>query len=135
VWFFGCPFALPSVTLGSLRRVLSVVLNGMMGVWKEMVSVRLWFGGRGYPTLQMGGAGFFIYIPKKGRDVCKRLLVFRKRNPFLTAFLPFNWRPALSYWTTSLFSFTELTASRKLNLLKKNHSLVVSTLILYCLDF
>jgi len=29
------------------------------------------FWGRGYPTLPIGGAVLSIYIPKKGRDVCK----------------------------------------------------------------
>ena len=40
------------------------------------------FWGRGYPTLQIGGAVLHIFIHKKGRDACKRLPVFRKVPPF-----------------------------------------------------
>ena len=49
----------------------------MVTLGKKTNSAYVFFANDPIPTLQIGGAVLHIFIPKKGRDACKRLPVFK----------------------------------------------------------
>jgi len=59
----------------------------MVTLGKKTNSAYVFFANDPIPTLPIGGAVLFIFIPKMGRNACKRLPFFRKVPPFGHLFL------------------------------------------------